>query len=107
MPKVKAWANEKYERVLAADGSTLDALERRVGLLREREKHPLAGKMMAILDLCSWLPYWIWYQEKAMASDQSFWNRILVMVPKGALLILDLGFTNFAMFAKLTLIGVT
>ncbi len=92
---------------MAADGSTLDALERRVGLLRDRESHPLAGKMMGLLDLCSWLPYRIWYEEKATTSDQNFWNRILAVVPKGALLVLDLGFTNFVMFAKLTVMEVT
>lgn len=29
------------------------------------------------------------------------WDRIIGVVPEGALLILDLGFTNFKAFAKL------
>jgi hypothetical protein len=101
LPPILAWAQERYTAVLAADGSTLDALMRQVGLLRDSETHPLAGKMMGLLDLCSWLPRAIWYEEDAKVSDQRFWTRILQAVPKEALLILDLGFTNFKMFAQL------
>ena len=102
LPPVLGWAQERYTAVLAADGSTLDALVRKVGLLRDYEKRPLAGKMMAVLDLCSWLPRVIWFEEDAQASDQRFWPRILQAVPAGALLILDLGFTNFKMYAQMT-----
>jgi len=102
LPPVLGWAQERYTAVLAADGSTLDALVRKVGLLRDYEKRPLAGKMMAVLDLCSWLPRVIWFEEDAQASDQRFWPRILQAVPAGALLILDLGFTNFMMYAQMT-----
>ena len=98
LPPPLAWANQKFSRVLSVDGSTLDAQDSRVGLLRDKEKHPLAGKIMGLLDLCSWLPYWIWYSESATISDQKFWNRILLAVPRGALLLFDLGFTNFGMF---------
>jgi hypothetical protein len=102
LPPVLAWAQERYIAVLAADGSTFDALVRKVGLLRDSPTHPLAGKMLALLDLCSWLPWALWYEADAAASDQRFWARILQAVPAGALLIVDLGFTNFAMFAQLT-----
>jgi len=58
--------------------------------------------MVAVLDLCSWLPRVIWFEQDAQASDQRFWPRILQAVPAGALLILDLGFTNFKMYAQVT-----
>ncbi len=102
LPPVLAWAQARYTAILAADGSTLDALVRKVGLLRDSETHPLAGKMLAVLDLCSWLPRAIWFEEDAQAHDQRFWSRILQAVPAGALLIVDLGFTNFKVFAQLT-----
>ncbi len=101
LPPLLAWAQAQYTVVLAADGSTLDALLRQVGLLRDSETYPLAGKIMGVLDICSWLPYVIWYDEDDKVSDQSFWDRILKVVPEGALLILDLGFTNFKAFAQL------
>ena len=102
LPPVLAWAKERYTAVLAADGSTLDALVRKVGLLRDSETHPLAGKMMAVLNICSWLPTAIWYEEDAKAHDQRFWPQILRAIPAGALLLLDLGFTNFKVFAQMT-----
>lgn len=73
---------------------------RKTGLLRNDKINPLAGKIMGVLDLCSWLPYSIWYDENAKVSDQTFWDRIIATVPEGALLILDLGFTNFKAFAR-------
>jgi hypothetical protein len=102
LPKILAWAQEHYTAVLAADGSTLDALVRKVGLLRDSETFPLAGKMMAVLDLCSWLPHDLWYNRDAKAHDQRFWPDILSAIPEGALLLFDLGFTNFAMFMQMT-----
>jgi len=103
LPPILAWAQARYSAVWVADGSTLDVLLRKVGLLREDEVWPLAGKMMALLDLCSSLPQHLWYDEDAAAHDQRFWPQIIKVLPAGALLLFDLGFTNFALFAQLTL----
>lgn len=102
-----AWAQEHYTAVLAHDGSTLDALVRKVGLLREAESHPLAGRMTALLDLCSRLPHHVWYEPDAQAHDQRCWPPILQEVPAGSLLIFDLGYTNFGVFARLSAAQVT
>jgi hypothetical protein len=101
------WAQAHYTAVLAVDGSTLDALLRKVGLLRDLEAYPLAGRMTALLDLCSRLPRLIWYEEDPKAHDQRFWPRILAAVRGGALLVFDLGYTNFTIFAQLTARRVT
>jgi len=106
-PRALAWAQTHYTATLAVDGSTLDAVLRKVGLLREALTHPLAGRMLALLDVASMLPRQVWYDADANASDQRFWPRILTAVPTGALLLFDLGFTNFARFAELTLAQVT
>ena len=97
-----AWAQARYSEVVAVDGSTLDALLCKVGLLEDAPTAPLAGRMMALLDLCSHLPRRIWYEEDAEAHDQRFWPKILSALQAGSLLIFDLGFTNFQMFAQLT-----
>jgi hypothetical protein len=102
-----AWAHEHFVAVLAADGSTLDALIRKVGLLQDLPTTPLAGRMTALLDVCAHLPRQIWYEEDAAAHDQRHWPQILAAVPAGALLIVDLGYTNFALFAQLTLAQIT
>lgn len=102
LPPEIAWAQARYTEVVAADGSTLDALLRKVGLLREAETNPLAGRMTALLDLCSRLPRQIWYEADAQAHDQRFWPQILEVLKAGSLLIFDLGYTNFTIFAQLT-----
>jgi hypothetical protein len=106
LPPEIAWAQERYTEVAIHDGSTLDALLRKVGLLRQAETNPLAGRMTALLDLCSRLPRHIWYEEDAQAHDQRFWSRILDVLKAGSLLLFDLGYTNFTVYAQLTTAGV-
>jgi hypothetical protein len=107
LPLELAWARDHYPAVLAVDGSTLDALLRRVGLLRDRPDQPLAGRMTALLDLCSHLPRQIWYEPDAQAHDQRSWPSIQAAVPAGALLVFDLGYTHFEHFAALTAAQIT
>jgi hypothetical protein len=102
-----AWAQARYAAVLVADGSTLDALVRKVGLLRDAPTHPLAGRITALLELGSRLPRELWYEEDAAAHDQRFWPRILAALPAGALLIVDAGYTNFGVFLQMTQAAVT
>jgi hypothetical protein len=91
LPPEIAWAQAHYAQVAIVDGSTLDALIRKVGLLRDTLTQPLAGRMTALLDLCSRLPLQIWYEDDAQANDQRFWSAILAALPAGGLLIFDLG----------------
>jgi hypothetical protein len=102
LPPLLAWAQAQYSAVLAADGSTLDALLCKVGLLREQDTRPLAGKLFAVLDVCMHLPRALWYTEAAQTHDQQFWEHLVQCVPAGALLLLDLGFTNFLYYARLS-----
>src|SRR5437899_1574674 len=76
LPPPLAWARARYTAVLAADGSTLDALIRKVGLLRELPQHPLAGRILAVLDVTSLLPRLVTYTPEAQAHDHGFWPAI-------------------------------
>ena len=107
LPEEIKWALTRYERVWAVDGSTLDALVKRVGLLRNLPDHPLAGRMLAILDVTSRLPQRIWRTDDDRAHDQRFWDDILPQIPANTLLLFDLGFTNFARYRQLTERNVT
>ena len=108
-PQPLAWslARRHYTQILAVDGSTLDALLRKVGTLRGAEKPPLAGRMTALLDLGSRLPQRVWYTEDPQAHDQRFWPDIQAVLERGTLLLYDLGYTNFTVFRELTEAGVT
>jgi hypothetical protein len=101
LPAELKWALQHYQRVWTADGSTLDALLRRVGLHQALAKYPLAGKMMGLLDIVSRLPQQVWYDEDSQANDQRFWSRIVAAVPAETLLLLDAGFTNYPYYAQL------
>jgi len=106
LPAELAWAKKHYSQVLACDGSTLDALLRKVGLLRAEATNPLAGRMLAILDILTRLPTQVWYEEDDQAHDQSFLAKVRSHLPQGSLLIFDLGFTNFSFFRQLSEQGV-
>jgi hypothetical protein len=66
---VVAQARMHFTAVLALDGSTLDALLRKVGLLKDQEQTPLAGRMAALLDIGSMLPHQLWYEADSQAHD--------------------------------------
>lgn len=101
-----AWAHELFTAVWVLDGSTLDALLRKVGLLREGEGPVLAGRMAVLLDALAMLPHHIWYEEDSQAHDQTFWARAVAHLERGALLLMDLGFTNYGWFDALTQAGI-
>jgi len=102
LPPELLWAAERYRGLYAVDGSTLDALIRKMGLLRDLPQNPLAGKMTALLDLCTRLPEQLWYTSDPKAHDQRFWDKILAVLKAGSLLIFDKGYLNFAMFIQLS-----
>ncbi len=94
-----------FTGVWILDGSTLDTLLRKVGLLREGEGVVLAGRIGALLDAVSLLPQQVWYEAESQAHDQTFWSRALAQLPKGVLLLFDLGFVNYTWFDELTAQG--
>jgi Transposase DDE domain len=102
LPPELEWVAERYRAILAVDGSTLDALIRKIGLLKDLPENPIAGRMTALLDLCTRLPEKIWYEQDPKAHDQRFWTDILPFLKAGSLLVFDKGYINFSIFVKLT-----
>jgi hypothetical protein len=45
LPEGMAWVRDRYTQMLICDGSTLDSLIRKTGLLVEHATNPLAGRM--------------------------------------------------------------
>jgi hypothetical protein len=107
LPPEVAWAQRHFTAVLALDGSTLDSLLRKVGLLRDGEGPVLAGRMAGLVDIASHLPRHLWYEQDSQAHDQRFWERVLSGLERGMLVLFDLGFTNYALFDQLTERGVS
>lgn len=80
----------------------MDVLLRKIGLLRDAVKAPLVGRMLAVLDLASRLLWRVWYDADPNGHDARFWDRLVAAMPTGALVLFDLGFTDFARWATLT-----
>jgi hypothetical protein len=95
-------ALEQFSGVWVLDGSTLDVLLRKVGLLREGEGAVLAGRMGCLLNAASLLPTEVWFEEDSQTHDQNFWERAVARLPQGGLLLFDLGFVNYTWFDTLT-----
>jgi len=102
LPKVVEHALKHFSAILAVDGSTLDALQKQVGLLRDAPGKVLAGRMAALLDIASLLPRQVWYEENSAAHDQVFWQRTIVALEPNVLLLFDLGFVNYPFFDQLS-----
>lgn len=105
VPAVLARAQRRFGAVLALDGSTLDAVLHKVGLLRAAPPGALAGRIAALLDVVTHLPRQVWYEADQRANDQRFWDRAVAAVPRGALLLFDGGFLNYAHYDALTAAG--
>jgi hypothetical protein len=101
LPESVAHAREHFTRVLVADGSTLEALFRKLKALQELDPGTLAGKMCTVIDLASRLPEYIWFNEAPQAHDTQFLDRILSVTRTGTLWILDRGFYDFSFFEHL------
>ena len=109
LPPVLARTRRHFPSILAVDGSTLDVLLRKVGLLRREDGSAgsatpavLAGRMAALLDVAAGLPRRVWYEADSTAHDQRFWERILDALEPGTVLLFDLGFLHHALFDRLT-----
>ncbi|MBC7973166.1 MAG: IS4 family transposase [Verrucomicrobia bacterium] len=101
VPTVWQAVQQRFGVVWLADGSTLEALAKTLDSLPQQASG-LGGKMMMIVEAFSHRPVAAWYTVEAHAHDQR-WNTALIeRLPKGGLLLFDLGFFNFVWFDAFT-----
>lgn len=101
LPASVVCALQSFAHIYAVDGSTLEALFRKLKALKEVVVGALAGKICTVIDLATRLPEQIWYTADALAHDTSFEAKILAMVCAGSLWIFDRGFYDFTFFDDL------
>jgi hypothetical protein len=102
LPPVLARARARFGHVWAVDGSTLEQVFAKVGLLRGEATAPLGGTLEAALDLASKLPVQLWLDPDPAANDKRFLDRLKALLPPDVLLVLDRGFYSFPFFDWLT-----
>lgn len=87
--------------VYAVDGSALDKISKRLPHLREEPETVLAGKITGVFDIRKQLWHSVSYHEHYRQNDKvSAWEDI-EGVPKGSLLLFDMGYFSFAWFDQL------
>ena len=101
LPESLAYARQHFDQIWAADGSTLEALFRKLKVLEDVPVGQLAGKMGTVVDLLTRLPVEIWFRAEAQAHDTTFMPDLLALVKAKTLLVLDRGFYDFDFFADL------
>jgi Transposase DDE domain len=106
LPAAVVHARQHFREVLIADGSTLEALFRKLKALQELPRGPLAGKICTVMDLASRLPRYVWFTELAQAHDTHFIDRILKVSRAGLLWVFDRGLYDFGFFERLIERGV-
>lgn len=92
------WTKQRFSRIWAVDGSTLEALFRHLKSLQDQPT-ALAGKIYTIVDLVNHLPVTVRFEENPYCSDPTLWDWLKKQVPPRTLLIFDRGFYDFQEFA--------
>lgn len=105
LPPVIARAQTHFPQIWAVDGTTLEAVFRKVGLLRGTDRVVLGGKLEAVLDLATKLPVQLWLDDNPAANDKRFGERLQAILPPRTLLVVDRGFYSFPFFDWLTMQG--
>ena len=101
LPPAVQLAREHFSAIWIVDGSTLEALFRKLKAWQDVPIGQLAGKMCAVIDLATHYPVDIWFSEQARAFDTNFIPNILQWIEPRTLLLLDRGFYDFQFFADL------
>jgi len=81
-----------FGAIYLADGSTLEALRKKLASLKEKAGTVLGGKMMMIVDAFTRAPVQVNYSPDPDINDKKFIDEVIKALPVGGLLVFDLGF---------------
>ncbi len=101
LPDSVKFALCNFERIWIADGSTLEALFRKLKSLENLKSGQLAGKICTVIDLVNRLPVEVWFHTNPIASETKFEAPLLNLLPSKTLILLDRGFYHFQFFQQL------
>jgi hypothetical protein len=101
LPDSVKYALHNFERIWIADGSTLEALFRKLKSLEDAKVGQLAGRICTVMDLVTRLPIEIWFHTNPAASETNFEVPLLNLLTANTLILLDRGFYHFLFFQQL------
>ena len=101
LPESIRTARRQFEHIYAVDGSSLEALFRKLAVLEDAPLGQLGGKICTVVDLALRLPEQIFFRAEALAHDTTFLSDLLSLIHAGTLWVFDRGFYDFAFFGNL------
>ncbi|BAY77183.1 hypothetical protein NIES25_69160 (plasmid) [Nostoc linckia NIES-25] len=101
LPDSVKFARANFEHIWIADGSTLEALFRKLKSLEDLKTGQLAGKICTVIDLVTRLPVEVWFHTNPAASDTNFESALLNLLTAKTLILLDRGFYHFQFLQQL------
>ncbi len=105
VPPILQALRTRFAACYAVDGTTLEALFRKLKALQDSPVAPLAGHVVAAVDLVSHLPVQLWYAEDPGTNDKALIPPLLDWLPVNSLIVFDLGYFAFPFFDTLTQTG--
>jgi hypothetical protein len=102
VPAVLRHVGQRFAGLYVMDGTTLEALFRKLEILRDQASAPLAGHLGVLCDLGSHLPVKVAFGEDPGANDKALVPLLLDHLPAHSLTVFDLGYFSFLLFDKLT-----
>jgi hypothetical protein len=88
--------------IYVLDGTTLEAITKRLPTLRQRAGTVLAGKIAAVFDLRAQLWHHLSFEASPTQNDKVAAPRLLASLPAQSLVLADLGYFSFPWFDQLT-----
>lgn len=98
LPESLVQTRSQFEHVYAVDGSSLEALFRKLAVLEDAPLGQLGGKICTVVDLAMRLPEQVFFRAEALAHDTTFLPDLLSLIHAGTLWVFDRGFYDFAFF---------
>ncbi len=90
-----------FDQIYVVDGSTLEALFRKLKTLQDSTRERLAGKIVTVVDLVTRLPVQLWFTTAPHRHDTNYTAEILALSKPGTLWLFDRGFYDFTFFYAL------
>ena len=102
LPTHLAALRSRFQACYALDGTTLEALFRKLQSLREQPDAPLAGHLAVACDLLTKLPAKLWWADAPATNDKALAPDIVRSLERDSLVVFDLGYFAFWLFDALT-----
>jgi hypothetical protein len=101
-PELLEKVRQRFAACYAVDGTVLEALFRKLKSLQGEPDAPLAGHLVAAVDLLSHLPAKLWWMDDPLSNDKAVLAPLLAWLRPNSLLVFDLGYFAFTFFDALT-----